>query len=111
MVGEFGVRSYFVTQRTQEIGIRMALGAAAGDVLGLVVGRGLLLALIGIGAGVAAAVPLMQWRRELLFGIEPTDPWTFAAAIVLMAAIAALASYLPARRAARVSPMVALKAE
>jgi predicted lysophospholipase L1 biosynthesis ABC-type transport system permease subunit len=111
MVGVFGVMSYFVTQRTQEIGIRIALGAARADVLRMIVGRGLLLAAVGIGLGGLAAVPLMRWRRELLFEIEPTDPWTFAAAGALMALVVLIASYLPARRAAGVEPMTALRAE
>jgi putative ABC transport system permease protein len=89
----------------------MALGARRTDVIVSVVRRGLVLAALGIGLGLLAAVPLMRWRDDLLFEIRPTDPWTFGAAAALMAAVAVLASYLPARRAAQVSPVEALRAE
>jgi putative ABC transport system permease protein len=111
MVGVFGVMSYFVTQRLQEIGIRIALGAARSDVIALIVGRGVTLAAAGIALGVLGAVPLMQWRRELLFEVRPTDPLTFVAAAGMVGLVAIVASYLPARRAARLDPVLALRSE
>ena len=110
-VGIFGVMSFFVTQRTREIGIRMALGAGRSEVMRLVVGRGAVLAAIGIGVGIAGALWVTRWMRSLLFGVPAHDPVTFAAVVLLLAATALLASWLPARRATRVDPMVALRAE
>jgi ABC-type antimicrobial peptide transport system permease subunit len=94
-------------QRTREIGIRLALAAPARAVLGMVAGRGLPLALAGAGAGLAGALALSRLLRGLLFGVGPTDPASFAAAPIILLAVAALASYFPARRAARVDPMIA----
>jgi predicted permease len=110
-VGVFGVLSYFVTQRTQEIGVRMALGAGRRDVVRLVVGRGLGLAAVGIGAGVAGALALTRLMRPLLFEVAPTDAASFAGVTATLLAVAAVASYLPARRATRVDPMAALRQE
>jgi putative ABC transport system permease protein len=110
-IGIFGVLSYAVSQRTREIGIRMALGAQGRTVVGLVVRQAMTLVAIGLAAGTIAARFLSQTLTKMLFGVGPTDPATFAAVAVLLAAVALLASYLPARRATRVDPIVALRAE
>ena len=107
-VGVFGVLSYFVAQRTREIGIRIALGANPRDLLAMIVGRGLALATIGLALGLAAAVPLTASMRSFLFEVSPLDPPTLVGVCVLLALVAMLASYLPARRALRIQPIAAL---
>ncbi len=107
-VGIYGVMAYSVTQRTQEIGIRMALGAQKSDVLRMVVRQGMILALIGIGVGLAGAFGLTRLMASLLFGVNAADPLTFVAISLLLAFVALLACYLPALRAARLDPMKAL---
>jgi predicted permease len=107
--GIFGVISYWATQRTREIGIRMALGAKRSDVLRLVLGQGMRLTAIGVGLGLAAAFAFSRFIASLLLGVGPDDPLTFAGVTLVLTGVSALACWIPARRAARVDPIVALR--
>jgi len=110
-LGLYGVIAHSVTERTHEIGVRMALGAEARHVLGLMIRQGLTTTAIGAAIGVAGAVALSRWIQDLLFGVTPTDPATFAAVVATLMAVALVACYVPAWRATRVDPTMALRSE
>jgi len=108
-VGVYGVVNYSVTQRSHEIGIRMALGAQTLDVIRLVVGQGLFLAVIGVTIGAGLAFALMRLMSTLLYGVTAADPGTFVGVSLILGGIAVAASFIPARKATRIDPMVALR--
>jgi putative ABC transport system permease protein len=110
-IGAYGVISYSVSQRTREIGLRMAMGAQASDVLRLIVGQGMKVVAVGAVIGLAAALALGQVVKHLLFDVSATDPLVFAGVAFLMVIVALLACWIPARRAAKVDPMIALRTE
>jgi putative ABC transport system permease protein len=109
MLGIYGVTSYYVTQRTHEIGVRMALGAQLSDVLKLVIQRAMLLAVVGIGIGVAGAFAVTRYLTTLLFGVKPFDTTTLIAVAIVLAAVVLVACLVPAIRAAKIDPLEALK--
>src|SRR5262249_61675112 len=109
LTGFFGVISYTVSQQTQEIGIRLSLGAQTSDVLKVFVGRGMVLTAVGIVIGLAAAAGLTRLMASLLFGIDPVDALTFTAIVLLLSLVALLACWIPAPRATRVDPVIALR--
>jgi putative ABC transport system permease protein len=110
-IGIYGVMAYLVNQGTREIGIRLALGATQSGILGMVMRQGMTLALTGVGAGLIGAFALTRLLRSFLYGVQATDPLTFAAIALLLAAVALLASFIPARRASRIDPMISLRCE
>ncbi len=110
-VGLYGVVAYTVSQRTQEIGVRMAIGAQRADVLRMVLGGGMKLSLIGLAIGLAAALALAELVTTLLFGVEPFDPASYGATAAVLLAVSLLACYVPARRATLVDPIVAIRQE
>jgi putative ABC transport system permease protein len=110
-VGTYGVLSYAVEQRTQEIGVRMALGAQPGTVLGMILSQGGRLVALGLALGIALALGLRQVFASVLYGVQATDVLTLASVVVILAAVAFVACYVPARRATRVDPLMALRQE
>jgi putative ABC transport system permease protein len=110
-VGIYGITSYMVGQRTREIGIRIALGANRGDIFRMIVGQGAAITSIGVGIGLVASLALTRFLWSQLFGISARDPLTFASVALLLTAVALMACYIPARRAAKVDPLIALQCE
>src|SRR5205085_3420261 len=111
MAGVYGVMAYVVGQRSSEIGLRMALGASTRDVLGLVLWQAMSLVGLGLAIGLAGAIAATRLLTSMLFEVKPGDPMTYAGVAVLLCAVALMASYLPARRAAKVDPLIALRVE
>ena len=111
MIGLYGVISYIVVTRQNEIGVRMALGASRGNIVGMVLRQTVVLLALGTALGAASAVAVTRGVSSLLFGLQPDDPASFIGASILLIAVALIASFLPARRASRVDPMVALRYE
>ncbi len=110
-LGVFGVAAHSVVRRTREIGIRMALGAQPGEIRGMVLREGLWLSLVSVAVGGAVAWPVVRLVRGMLFGVGPADPWTFTAVALLLTSVTLAASWIPARRAARIEPSIALRHE
>lgn len=110
-VGVAGVLAFSVSQRTNELGIRVALGAQRGEILRMILGEGAAMALVGLAVGGAAAVPLSELLKGLLFGVEPADPPTIAVSALLLVAVAVAAAWIPARRATAVDPITALRSD
>jgi len=111
MAGIYGVTAYTVAQRTREIGVRMALGASRGTVLGMVLKQGVITSALGVGTGILGSLALARWLQSQLFGVSPTDPATFAGVALILIMVSLAACWIPGRRAARVDPMVALRYE
>ena len=111
IIGVYGVMSYTVSQRTQEIGIRMALGAEPGEVRAMIIKKGLLLSLIGLLIGLGGSFAATWAMSSLLFGVSTTDPGTFAIVAVILTVVALIACYIPARKATMVDPIIALRSE
>ena len=110
-VGIYGVMAYAISQRTGEIGLRMALGAGRSDILRIVLSEAGLIVVAGVGAGLMGSLVLTRFLQTLLFDIKPTDPLTFGTLTILLAGVALLASFIPARKASRIDPLVALRHE
>jgi putative ABC transport system permease protein len=110
-VGIYGVMAYAISQRTGEIGLRMALGARRGDILRVVLNDAALIVIAGVGVGLLGSLLLTRFLQTLLFDVKPTDPLTFGALTILLAGVALLASFIPARRASRIDPLLALRHE
>jgi putative ABC transport system permease protein len=110
-IGLYGVISFLVTQRTQEIGVRIALGAASGNILGLIFAHAIRWTVAGILIGLLGSVAAARWLRSLLYQVPERDPWTFAISVAVLFVVALLASWFPSRRALSVDPLIALKQE
>ena len=110
-MGLYGLMAFAVGQRTREIGVRMAFGASRSSIVAMVLRQGVWLVVVGTTVGVALAIALSRFIRSQLFGVAPTDPFAFAAAIAILLVVAAVGCLIPARRAARVDPLVALRAD